>query len=143
MGAKAHGLSELEADLRKAAEQVVDDAKKVAGRAGMNVKKDAQRIIRAASHHGYLPHYPRAISYDVTASGTLVSVEIGPKTEKPQGGLGPLLENGSVNNAPIPHLSPALDLEEHTFYTYLEDLGEKLLEGRPGPDGPVVDAGGG
>lgn len=143
MGAKVAGLRELSADLRKAVENVIPDAKKVAGKGGLNVKREAQRIIKERSKRGYLPHYPRAITYEVKASGGLVSVEIGPDNEKLQGGLGKLLENGSVNNVPIPHLSPALDLEENNFYSYMEDLAERLLEGRRGDDGPVVDPGGG
>jgi hypothetical protein len=141
MGAKAHGLTELEADLRKAAEEAVPAAKKIAGKGSLNIKKNAQRIIRGASHRGYLPHYPRSITYEVKASGTLVSSEIGPESTKLQGGLGRLIENGSVNNAPIPHLSPALDAEENAFYSYMEDLGEQLLEGKTVQGGPVTDPG--
>ena len=143
MGAKASGLRELSADLRKAVEDTIPDAKKVAGKGGLNVKREAQRIIRERSKREYLPHYPRAITYEVKASGSVVSVEIGPENGKLQGGLGRIIENGSVNNAPIPHLSPALDLEENRFYGYMEDLGEKLLEGQQVDAGPVVDPGGG
>lgn len=141
MGATSHGLRELEADLREAAGQAVDEAKKVVGQGCLNVKRDAQRIIRAASHRGYLPHYPRSISYDVTVRGLVVSGEVGPKTEKLQGGLGRILEYGTINNAPIPHLSPALDAEEPRFARYAEELGAKLLEGQQ-VTGPVTDPGG-
>lgn len=140
MGAKANGLNELSEDLQKAIAEAIPSAKKIAGKGALKVKKDAQRIIRERSKRNYLPHYPRAISYDVTASGTVVTAEIGPKTEKLQGGLGRLIEEGSVNNAPIPHLSPALDAEENTFYGYVEDLGETLLNGGH-VDGPVSDPG--
>lgn len=138
MGATKHGFDGLSEDLRKAVENAIPDAKKIAGKGALNVKRKAQRIIRERSKRGYLPHYPRAISYDVDAHGTIVTAEIGPKSEKLQGGLGRLIEEGSVNNAPIPHLSPALDLEENTFYSYMEELGEKLLEGEK-VDGPVPD----
>lgn len=141
MGAKAHGLTELEADLKKAIKEAIPAAKKITGKGSLNIKRHAQRIIKGASRRGYLPHYPRAITYDVKASGTTVSSEIGPDSSKKQGGLGKLLENGSINNAPIPHLNPALDAEEHIFYGYMEDLGEQLLEGRPVEGGPVVDPG--
>lgn len=142
MGATAHGLKELHDDFEKAAREAVPSAKKIVGQGCNNIKKDAQRIIRGASHRGYLPHYPRSITYEVTASGALVSGEIGPESAKLQGGLGRLLENGSINNAPIPHLAPALDLEEHRFYSHMEDLGEKLLEGLSVQGGPVIDPGG-
>jgi hypothetical protein len=143
MGATAHGLTELEADFRKAIENAIPAAEKIVGKGSNNIKKDAQRLIRAYGRRGYLPHYPRSITYEVKASGTLVSSEIGPESAMLQGGLGRLLEYGSVNNAPIPHLNPALDAEENTFYGYMEDLGEKLLEGLTVEGGPVVDPGGG
>lgn len=140
MGAKLFGRKELGDDLERAAREAVPAAKKVAGKGALQVKKTAQGIVRAASHRNYLPHYPRSISYDVEAHGTLVTAEIGPKTEKLQGGLGRILEEGTVNNPPIPHLSPALDLEEGPFYSYMEELGVDLLEGRS-VDGPEVDPG--
>jgi hypothetical protein len=142
MGAKATGLEGLSDDLRRAVENAIPAAKKIAGKGSMNVKKEAQRIIKAASHRGYLPHYPKSITYKVSASGAVVSSEIGPDSARLQGGLGRLLENGSVNNSPIPHLNPALDLEEHVFYSHMEELGEALLEGAE-VNGPTVDPGGG
>lgn len=142
MGVKVTGLEELSEDLQRAVKNAIPDAKKIVGKGSLNVKKEAQRIIKAASRHGYLPHYPKSISYEVKASGAVISSEIGPDAAKLQGGLGRLLENGSVNNSPIPHLSPALDDEEGPFYSYMEDLGIKLLEGAD-VDGPVIDPGGG
>jgi len=140
MGAKVSGLTDLSADLRNAVEDAIPAAKKIAGKGALEVKKEAQRIIRARSKRGYLPHYPRAITYDVSAGGGVVEAEIGPLSGRLQGGLGRLLEYGSANNAPIPHLDPALSREESTFYRYMEDLGEALLEGRR-VDGPEVDPG--
>ena len=138
MGAKITGLEELDEDLRFAVEEAIPQAKKIAGKGALKVKKRAQEIIKAYSTRGYLPHYPRSITYAVTAQGAVVTAEIGPKTEKLQGGLGRLIEEGSVNNAPIPHLSPALDEEEGVFYSYAEELGESLLERRK-VDGPERD----
>jgi hypothetical protein len=142
MGAKSSGLKELAADLGKAAETVVEHGKRIVGQGCNNIKRDAQRIIRANSHRGYLPHYPRSITYDVTASGDTVRGEVGPDRARLQGGLGPLLEYGSVNNAPIPHLSPALDAEAPRFARYVAKLGESLILGENGPEGgPVTDPG--
>lgn len=140
MGVTKSGFDELDADLAAAIRNAVPDARKVVGKGCLNIKLEAQRIIRGASHRGYLPHYPRAISYETEVSGTLVSGEVGPETERLQGGLGKILEEGTVNNAPIPHLSPGLDLEENGFYTSAEDLGAALLEGLR-VDGPEVDPG--
>jgi hypothetical protein len=139
MGATVTGLDELAADLRFAAEHAIEEVKKVVGQGCNNIKKDAQRIVRANSRRGYLPHYPRAITYTVSVRGQEVVGEIGPDPAKLQGGLGKIIENGSVNNAPIPHLSPALDLEEPRFARYLEELGAKLLEGQGVAGGPVTD----
>lgn len=141
MGATVTGLAELRAALEEAQKRALDETKKVVGQGCLNIKRDAQRIIRGASHRGYLPHYPRSITYDVTASGTLVTGEIGPDHSRLQGGLGRVLELGTRNNAPIPHLSPALDAEAPRFAEYMEQLGEALLEGRPVAGGPVTDPG--
>jgi hypothetical protein len=143
MGVTYTGLAELQAVLQKAQDDAVEATKKVVGKGSLNVKKGAQRIIRAASHRGYLPHYPRAISYTVSAKGTVVTGEIGPDSAKLQGGLGRILEYGTVNNAPIRHLAPALDAEEPVLARYMEELGQALLEGWPVQGGPVVDPGGG
>lgn len=140
MGAKATGLEELSEDLQQAVKDAIPQAKKIVGKGSMNIKRAAQKTIRAHSHRGYLPHYPRSITYDVDAHGTVVTSEIGPKTEKLQGGLGRILEEGTVNNQPIPHLNPALDAEENVFFGYMEELGESLLEGKK-VDGPEVDPG--
>lgn len=138
MGAKVTGLKGLTEDLQRAVTEAIPQAKKIAGKGSMNIKKEAQRIIRAHSHRGYLPHYPRSITYEVKASGSIVSSEIGPDSARLQGGLGRILEEGTVNSSPYPHLNPALDGEENTFYSYMEELGETLLEGGS-VDGPVVD----
>lgn len=140
MGAKATGLNELIDDLRTARDDAVEETKKIVGRGCLNIKKQAQATIRAASTRGYLPHYPRAITYTVTAEGFVATGEIGPDADRLQGGLGRILEFGTVNNAPIPHLAPALDAEVPVFERYLEELGVRLLEGLPGIGGPVTDA---
>jgi hypothetical protein len=139
VGARSTGLKEIAADCEFARDHAIEEVKKVVGRGSLNVKKAAQATIRAASHRGYLPHYPRSITYDVTARGASVIGEIGPDPARLQGGLGRLLEYGSRNNAPIPHLGPAVDAEEPVLAQYLEELGVKLMEGHGGPPGPVQD----
>jgi hypothetical protein len=132
------GLSELTADLRKAADTAVEQTKKVVGRGCNNIKKDAKKKVTGYAH---LPHYPRSIDYEVTADGTTVTGEVGPNSAKLQGGLGRVIELGTRNNSPIPHLSPALDAEEPALERYLADLGYDLLAGRPLAGGPTVDSG--
>ena len=140
MGAHAEGLSDLIDDLKTAEETAVEATKKVIGKGCLNIKKDAQRIVRASSPRGYLPHYPRSIGYEVTAAGDTVTGEIGPRRDRLQGGLGSYVELGTVHNAPIPHLSPALDAEIEPTARYLEKVGAQLLEGDRTPvEGPVRD----
>jgi hypothetical protein len=143
MGARATGLTELVDDFRTAARRTIPDTRSVVSKGSLNIKREAQRIIRGSSHRGYLPHYPRSITYDITVSGGVVSSEIGPTTAMPQGVLGRVLEEGTVNNAPIPHLSPALDLEESRFIRAMEELAVNIIDGVDVPDGPTSDPGGG
>lgn len=143
MGAKASGFKELVADLDIAAETVVEEGKKVVGKGCMNIKRQAQRIVRENSPRHYLPHLPRAIGYDVTARAADITGECGADPAKLQGGLQRIIEFGTVNNAPIPHMIPAIDAEAPNFERYVGELGEKLLNGQKGPGGPAVDPGGG
>ncbi|GAA0738802.1 hypothetical protein Drose_04160 [Dactylosporangium roseum] len=143
MGAKSHGWKRLAEDLGAARERVVEDGKKIVGKGCLHIKKQSQQIIRDRSKRGYLPHYPRAIGYDVTAHAADIIGEVGPDANKLQGGLGRIIEFGSVNSAPIPHLIPSLDDEVPRFVGHVQELGERLLNGEKGPDGPVADPGGG
>lgn len=140
MGVKST-LPKLSADLHKAVEEAIPAAKRITGQGCNNIKKDAQRTIRARSRRGYLPHYPRSITYEVKVVGYVVTGEIGPDPAKLQGGLGGLIENGSVNNAPIPHLRPAIDKEIPVYARYIGEMGLKLLAGVMVPGGPVEDPG--
>jgi bacteriophage HK97-gp10 putative tail-component len=118
-------LDDLAADLDRAVEDALDEAEKIVGKGSNNIKQDAKQRVTGYSH---LPHYPRSITYDVDRAGNTVSSEIGPDANRRQGPLGYIIEQGTVNNAPIPHLYPALDAEEPAFVRYIEDLGEKLLK---------------
>jgi hypothetical protein len=140
MGVTVTGLDEVLHDLQSAHDRVADEGSTVVGQGCNNIKRQAARIVRAASHRGYLPHYPRSIDYDVTTAGTVITGEVGPNRAKLQGGLGRLIELGSANNAPIPHLSPALDAEEPGFARYTEEMGARALEGGSVTE-PVKDPG--
>jgi hypothetical protein len=129
MGFELVGAKELIADLTVAVEEVMPAVEKVVGQGCNNIKRDAAATIRAASSRGYLPHYPRSISYDVTRTVDTVTGEVGPDAGKLQGGLGRILELGTVNSAPIPHLFPALDAEAPRFERALGDLAVDLLGG--------------
>lgn len=143
MGAKTTGWKEIGRDMHVASERVVEDGKKVVGQGCNNIKRQAQRIIRENSPRGYLVHLPRAVTYDVTARAADITGEVGPDAARLQGGLARIIEYGSPTSAPIPFLNPSLDTEVPKFARYVAELGEKLLNGQHGPDGPVTDPGGG
>lgn len=70
---------------------------------------DDARERMAPSKHPHLPFYVDSITYDVDSALGVVRAEIGPDADLPQGKLGELLERGSADNAPVPHLGPAAD----------------------------------
>lgn len=143
MGAKTYGWKEVGRDMHTASERVVEDGKKIVGQGCNNIKKQARQIIEANTPHGYLVHYKRDFSYEVTAHAGDIIGEVGPDANKLQGGLARIIEYGTIHSAPIPHLSPSLDDEAPRFARYAADLANDLINGRRGPDGPVVDPGGG
>lgn len=130
------GLDQLLADLRAADADSLAAARAVVQRGSLNVKRDAQRFSSGLQH---APLYPQSITYDTGYVAGGVQGEIGPDKGRPQGALGNLLEYGSVNNSPLAHLGPALDLEGPRFVEALGDAGLSLLEGRPAPRGPGDD----
>ena len=97
----------------------------VVGKGALNIKRDAVRRVSGLKH---APAYPRSISYDVFHTLTSAQAQIGPDKGKRQGALGNILEYGTVKNAPVPHLQPALDTEAPKFITALGVLAAQLLE---------------
>lgn len=76
------------------------------------VQESARDRVRG---HKYLPQYPNSITYDVRATPLGVEAEIGPDKDRRQGPLGNIVEYGTSNNAPIPHLGPALEENAEDF----------------------------
>lgn len=99
----------------------------VVAKGALNIKKDAQRGVRGLAH---AKAYPASITYDLHEALTGPYADIGPDKNKRQGALGNLLEFGSVNNPPRPHIRPAADREAPKFARAIEDLVAKQLEGR-------------
>lgn len=130
-----NGLDGLAADLAEASAAAPDETRKVVQKGALNIKKDAQKRSSGISH---APTYPYTISYDTTPTLFGATAEIGPDKDKQVGGgphrtpgnLGAILEYGSVNSAPVPHLGPALDAERPLFERALADLEVRLLERR-------------
>lgn len=93
-------------------ERCEDDLSKVVERGALNVKRGAQERVRAGSRGRYLPHYPKAIGYDMLGK---LEAEVGPDASKLQGGMGRGVEFGSVHTGPLAHMLPAADEEEPRF----------------------------
>lgn len=75
----------------------------------VKIKARANAVVSSGTHAA---QYPDKISFDLGPGG--LSSMIGPAREG-QGNLGPILENGSVNNPPHRDLGRALDSEEPLF----------------------------
>lgn len=126
MEVQVTGDRELLAALDRAQSRSVPEVEKVVSKGSLNIKQDAARRASGIAH---APTYPASIGYDLFHGLTTVRSEIGPDKAKRQGALGNILEFGTRNNAPIPHLGPALDTEAPRYVKALEDLGRDLLEG--------------
>ena len=123
-----HGdLDRLVTDLDKAVSRTPDEAEKVVAKGALNIKNGARQRIGSPAH---APAYPASITYDMRTGIRGPEAEIGPDKDRRQGPLGNILEYGSVNSAPIPHIRPAADEELPRFERAMEDLAAKLLEGR-------------
>lgn len=111
-------------DLDEAAHEIIPEARKVVQKGALNIKNGARRRIGRPAH---APAYASSITYESRETATKAEAEIGPDKGRRQGALGNLLEYGSVNNAPIPHIRPAADEELPRFEQAMDDLGVKLL----------------
>lgn len=112
--------------IEKGALPVVDA---VVAKGALNVKNDAKRRVQAGTKGRGKTHvtaYPYSIGYDLGHVLGASSAIIGPDKDKRQGALGNLLEYGSVNNAPIPHLQPALDAEAPKFEAAIAAAVDKM-----------------
>lgn len=127
MSAQIAGLNELVADLRRAESSIQRNAAAVVERGALNVKNDARQFAQGIAH---APLYPESIDYSIHPAGLsgVIWAEIGPDKSKPQGPLGNLLEYGSVNNAPLAHLGPALDIEGPKFIAAIGAAAEAALQ---------------
>lgn len=123
------GLDQLRNDLSTAPTRVHGNVVKAGKVNAHRIRDTARRII---SGHPYLPAYPSSITYDVTDRGVgrgFLS-EIGPDKGRNQGPLGNFVEYGKPNQAPLPHLSPALDAQLPDLELGLAKAAADALEGR-------------
>lgn len=106
-------LDGFAADLGQSSARVTRNVQKAVEVTARKVKDDARKF---ATGINYARNYPRSINYDIRYKLPFeVSAAIGPDKNGPQGALGNILEYGSVNNAPVKHLGPALDKNEQDF----------------------------
>lgn len=122
----ANGLEVLAADFAEAAKVAPEETRKVVQKGALNIKNDARKRISGLAH---APRYPMSITYDTMLTPGGGAAEIGPDKDKKglQGSLGNVLEYGSKNNAPHPHLAPALEAERPKFEKSLEDLAVRAI----------------
>lgn len=113
--------------LDDAVSRAPEEATKVVAKGALNIKKGAQQR-RAGSK--WAPAYGASIGYDQWQGLRGPIAEIGPDKIKRQGALGNIIEYGTVNNAPEPHMRPAADEESPRFERAMTDLSVRLLEGR-------------
>lgn len=111
MEARVHvvGVAETAAELFRMGETVWIPIEDALERGGRWVTYEARDRLRGQITQTYLPHYGRTISSEVERSAGVASMIVGPESSKPQGGMGPGVEFGSVNTGPRPHLFDAFD----------------------------------
>jgi hypothetical protein len=120
-------LRGLADDLRRTAEDVVDEMKPVVSKGALNIKKDWAKAWKGLGPH--ISDLPRTIDYDLAVDQTTISADIGPNKDLvgTQAPLSNLIEFGSVHSAAHPAGATALALEESRFVQAVGDAAEKLL----------------
>jgi hypothetical protein len=119
------GVREMEGVLEGAGKAALPEGRKVVARGALNMKKGMRRRVQGIGH---APAYPSSITYDIETKGLTVEAEVGPDKARRQGALGNILNYGTLNNAPIPHVEPALADEQPKYYAALEALAAKLVD---------------
>lgn len=114
----------LAVTLDAAANVAPDEARKVVARGALQIKNGMRSRVQGLAH---APAYPYSITYDTKLTPAGAEAEIGPDKAKRQGALGNLINYGSVNNGPIPHVEPAAADEQPRFEKAMQDLAEKAL----------------
>jgi hypothetical protein len=91
-------------------ERLVDGVEDALEAGGKRVVYQARDLLRGQGVEGvFLPHYFRALTSETDRYSTHVDLVVGPESGKPQGGMGPGVEYGSINTGPKPHLHRAFD----------------------------------
>lgn len=122
------GFDEWSADLAAADKRITPEVKKVTSKTLLEIKKHAQKIVRG---HPHIKHMARSFNYDVDVfEQTIVVGEVGADTDRKQGPIDHVIENGGLHNAPIPHWRPAALEQVPLWEKYLGDACVEALGDR-------------
>lgn len=102
-------VSETAAALYRLGDTIMEPIEDALERGGKWTRYHARDILRTQITETYLPHYARSITSEVETSHGMVSMIVGPQSNRRQGGMGPGIEFGSINTGPKPHLFDAFD----------------------------------
>ena len=123
-GVEVRGLYELIEDVREFPREEADGARKVVQQSCKRIK--AEWRLRWTGYE-HLPHLPNSVTYETHEEGMTFSGVVGPERRRPQGTLGPIIEFGTIHNAPIPGMMPAMDAEEPRFTKAVADIRTRLM----------------
>jgi hypothetical protein len=127
-GVEEFGFDKFAADLDRAGKNIGPEVKKTMSKTLLEMKKQAQKIVRG---HPTIKHLASSFNYDVQmAQGFLVVGEVGADHAKKQGTLDHVIENGTLENAPIPHWRPAAEKQVPLWEKYLEQAAVEALGDR-------------
>lgn len=96
----------LEQTLSSAGARLIEPLGTVIREGAQAIARDARSLIEGQIRGVFLPHYPKAITSEMTGP---LQAEIGPESGRLQGGMGPGVEFGSAKHGPLPHMMPAAD----------------------------------
>lgn len=133
MRVEEFGFSDISRALDRSEEQITGDVEKVTSKTLLEIKKHAARIVRG---HPHLSGLAPSFSYEVSATKSAVTGEVGAVVGKRQGSLDFLIENehmteeGTIQEAPVPHWRPAAEKQVPLWEKYLADAAEGVLDDR-------------
>lgn len=118
------GLPQLADALSAAGSGVAAEMEPVVRTAGRELRDAARLLARVtAGRHGR--RYPASITDEVLMQNGAIYAEVGPDTEKPQGGMS--FEYGSAHQAPHNDMALAGAAAEPLFMQAVEDAVDALL----------------
>lgn len=118
------GLSQLADDLARAGSGIAAEVEKPVRQSGNELRDEARKNARkSAGTHGR--YYPASITAEVRMGDGGIFAEVGPDSEKPQGGMS--FEYGSAHQPPHNDLGDAANVVEPKFVAAVEQQIDGLL----------------